>query len=199
MVSDASSAYGARYLRRGRQLEVATLLWNVVGVGVLAYAAVVASSVGLAGFGLDSAVEIGASLVVLWELAEASRARRRRALRIIGIAFCALALYLATQSTVVLVVGFRPHHSSLGIVWTAVTSVSMFALAAGKARAGATLNNPVLNAEGKVTLVDGVLALAVLAGLALNTFLGWWWADPAAGYVILFYAAREARALLRPE
>ena len=69
----------------------------------------------------------------------------------------------------------------------------MFALAAGKARTGAALGNPVLRTEGRVTLIDGILATAVLAGLVLNAALGWWWADPAAGYVLVFYAAREIR------
>ena len=67
----------------------------------------------------------------------------------------------------------------------------MFALAAGKARTGRALGNPVLRTEGRVTLIDGILATAVLLGLALNAALGWWWADPAAGYVLVFYAARE--------
>jgi divalent metal cation (Fe/Co/Zn/Cd) transporter len=118
-------------------------------------------------------------------------------MRIIGSAFVALAIYLGAQSTIVLVVGFRPHHSSIGIAWTALTAVAMFALASGKARVGATLHNPVLEAEGRVTMIDGILAAAVLAGLVLNTFVGWWWADPVAGYVILYYAIREARASLR--
>jgi divalent metal cation (Fe/Co/Zn/Cd) transporter len=66
-------------------------------------------------------------------------------------------------------------------------------LATGKARTGAALGNAVLSTEGRVTLVDGILATAVLAGLALNAGLGWWWADPVAGYVLVFYAIREAR------
>jgi len=82
-----------------------------------------------------------------------------------------------------------------GIIWTAVTAAVMFALAAGKARTGAALGNPVLSAEGRVTVIDGILACAVLAGLALNAALGWWWADPAAGYVLAYYAAREIREI----
>jgi divalent metal cation (Fe/Co/Zn/Cd) transporter len=79
------------------------------------------------------------------------------------------------------------------MAWTALTAVAMFALAAGKASTGRALDNPVLRTEGRVTMVDGILATAVLAGLALNTALGWWWADPAAGYVLVYYAVREAR------
>jgi divalent metal cation (Fe/Co/Zn/Cd) transporter len=174
-----------------------TLAWNVVGVGVLAVAAIAASSVALAGFGLDSVIEIGASSVVLWELADGAQSRQRRAMHIIGAAFVALALYLCAQSTVVLVVGFRPRHSALGIAWTSVTAVVMFALAGGKARVGEALNNPVLKAEGRVTMIDGILATAVLLGLILNAVANWWWADPLVGYVILYYAVREARTALR--
>jgi divalent metal cation (Fe/Co/Zn/Cd) transporter len=184
-------------LRRGRQLEVTTLGWNVVGVCILAYAALVARSVALAGFGLDSVIEIGASTVVLWELADVAQTRQHRAMQMIGSAFIALAVYIGVQSTIVLVVGFRPHHSSLGIAWTSLTALAMFGLASRKARIGASLENPVLKAEARVTMIDGILATAVLVGLLLNSFAGWWWADPATGYVILYYALREARGSLR--
>jgi hypothetical protein len=182
-------------LRRGLRLEYATLGWNVVGVGVLAWTAIAARSVALGGFGLDSLIEIGASSVVIWELIGADGGRQRRALRLIRAAFVALALYLAVQSTVVLVAGDHARHSPVGVVWTAVTAVVMFSLAAGKARTGKALGNPVLQTEGRVTLVDGILATAVLLGLVLNAALGWWWADPAAGYVLVYYAVREAVSL----
>jgi len=178
-------------------LEVATLGWNIVGVCVLAIAAVQAQSVALAGFGLDSLIEIGASTLVLWELADVNQGRQRRAMRLIGTAFVGLAVYLSIQSTVVLIVGFRPHHSPLGIAWTGATALVMFGLALGKARAGAALKNPVLRAEGRITMVDGILATAVLCGLLLNAVAGWWWADPLAGYVLVYYAAREGRESLR--
>ena len=185
----------ASLLRRGFALEYATLAWNVVGIVVLAITAITARSVALAGFGLDSLIEIGASVVVIWELSGTGEARQRRALRLIGAAFALLAVYLAAQSTLVLVTGYHPRHSTGGIIWTAVTAVMMFALAAGKARTGAALDNPVLRTEGRVTLVDGLLAVAVLAGLVLNAAAGWWWADPVAGYVLLAYAAREVHAI----
>ena len=185
-----------RLVRRGFALEFATLGWNVIGVVVLAITAITARSVALAGFGLDSLIEIGASVVVVWELSGTGEQRRRRALRLIAIAFVLLACYLLVQSTLVLAAGFHPHHSLIGIIWTAITAIVMFALAAGKARTGAALGNPVLSSEGRVTLVDGILAMAVLVGLALNSTLGWWWADPAAGYVLVFYAVREVRVIL---
>jgi divalent metal cation (Fe/Co/Zn/Cd) transporter len=188
----------ARLLRRGFALEYATLGWNVAGIAVLAVAAIAARSVALAGFGLDSLIEIGASVVVVWELSGTGEDRQHRALRLIGFAFAALALYLLVQSTAVLIAGYHPRHSVAGIAWTAVTAAVMFALAAGKAKTGRALDNPVLRTEGRVTTVDGILAVAVLAGLALNAAAGWWWADPAAGYVLVYYAAREVREILFP-
>ena len=185
-------------LRRGRLLEGATLVWNVVGAGVLLVAAVRARSVGLAGFGLDSLVEIGASTVVLWELSGTGEERRRRALRLLALAFVALAVYLAVQSALALVCVHHARTSPLGIAWTAVTAGVMLALAEGKRRTGLALGNPVLLAESRVTVVDALLALAVLMGLVLDAALGWWWADPAAGLVIVGYAVREARALTAP-
>jgi len=162
---------------------------------VLAFAALAARSVALAGFGLDSLIEIGASTVVVWELSGTGEVRQRRALRLIGIGFVLLAGYLLVQSTLVIAKGYHPQHSPLGIAWTAITAAVMFALATGKARTGAALDNPVLKTEGRVTFIDGLLATAVLVGLVLNGALGWWWADPAAGYVLVYYALREAREI----
>lgn len=190
-------ASGASLLRRGVVLEVITLFWNVAGVVVLAIGALVARSVALAGFGLDSLIEIGASTVVLWELSGTGEARQKRALRMIGAAFLALALYLTVQSAVVLAVAYHPHHSTLGVIWTAVTAAAMFTLAAGKRVTGRHLGNRVLLAEGKVTLVDGLLALAVMGGLLLNAEAGWWWADPVAALVLVVYGVREGLGSLR--
>jgi divalent metal cation (Fe/Co/Zn/Cd) transporter len=194
-VTVADDTHRDRLLRRGFTLEYATLAWNVVGIVVLAVAAISARSVALAGFGLDSLIEIGASTVVIWELSGTGEARQRRALRLIGIGFSLLALYLLAQSTIVLVSGFHPRHSLLGVVWTAITAALMVGLAAGKARTGAALGNPVLVTEGRVTLIDGLLAAAVLTGLLLNSALGWWWADPVAGYVLVYYALREVKEI----
>jgi divalent metal cation (Fe/Co/Zn/Cd) transporter len=185
----------AKLLRLGRGLETATLLWNVVGIVVLAIAAFAARSVALAGFGLDSLVEVGASTVVLWELAATDEKRQERALRLIGAAFIALAVYLTVQSVIVLALGYHPKHSPTGITWTAATAVAMFALASGKRFVGRALANPVLSTEARVTVIDGLLACAVLGGLALNAGFGWWWADPAAAFVLVYYAIREARAV----
>lgn len=138
-------------LRCGFALEYTTLGWNVIGIVVLAVAAISARSVALAGFGLDSLIEIGASTVVIWELSNTGQARQRRALRLIGIGFALLAVYLLVQSTWALASSHHPHHSPLGIAWTAITALVMFALAAGKVRTGAALNNRILSRRARPT------------------------------------------------
>jgi hypothetical protein len=119
-------------VRRGFLLEWATLGWNVAGIIVLAFAATAARSAALAGFGLDSLIEIGAPAMVMWELSGTGAGRQRRALRLIGCAFVALAVYLLARSTVVLAAGYHPRQSVPGIIWTVVTAAVMFTLAAGK-------------------------------------------------------------------
>lgn len=178
--------------RRGYLLEGATLAWNVVGVVVLAWLALTTASIAILGFGLDSLIEIGASIVVVWELSGTGEQRQRRALRIIAAAFIALAAYLTVQSAAALLTQHHPADGPGGIIWTAVTAAVMFALAAGKTVTGRALANPVLLTEGRVTVIDGLLAVAVLIGLVLDSTLGWWWADPLAGLVIVYYAIREA-------
>jgi hypothetical protein len=194
-VTSPGTAARGTLLRRGLALEYVTLAWNAAGIVVLAVSAAAARSVALAGFGLDSLIEIGASTVVIWELSGTGAERQRRGLRLIGYAFAVLAVYLVVQSTVVLAAGYHPRHSAPGIAWTAVTAAVMFALARGKARTGRALGNPVLRTEGRVTMIDGILASAVLTGLVLNAVAGWWWADPAAGYVLVYYATREVREI----
>jgi divalent metal cation (Fe/Co/Zn/Cd) transporter len=184
-------------VRRGLALEYATLGWNVAGTVVVLAAALSARSVALAGFGLDSLIEIAASTVVIWQLADLGAGRERRALRIIGMAFTALAIYIVLQILYAILADSHPHHSMLGIAWTAATCAVMLALAAAKARTGRALENRVLLSEGRVTLVDAYLAAAVLLGLLANFVLDWWWADPLASLVIAFYAVREARHAFR--
>lgn len=178
-------------VRRGLWLEYATLGWNVVGCVIVIAAAFAARSVALSGFGLDSVIEIFASVVVVWQLTGASSEREQRALRLIGIAFFLLALYICGQFAFTLLTRTRPETSFLGIGWLAATLVAMLLLAYGKHVTGRALGNPVLQTEGHVTLIDALLAAAVLVGLILNALLGWWLADPLAGLVIVYYGIKE--------
>ena len=179
-------------IKRGLLLEYLTLGWNVVGVVIVMLAAFAARSVALAGFGLDSLIEIFASVVVVWQLTGVNQERERLALRLIGIAFLLLVLYLLAQLTAVLLTGTHAVTSIGGIVWMAATFVAMLCLASGKRVTGRQLQNEVLLTEGRVTLVDAYLAAAVLLGLLLNALFGWWWADALASLVIVYYGIREA-------
>ncbi len=181
-------------LKRGLRLEYATLGWNVVGVGIVIAAAIAARSVALAGFGLDSLIEIFASVVVVWQLKGVNEYREQRALRLIGWAFYALAVYILIQAAYALVRDVRPGTSVLGIVWLAATLIAMLLLASGKRATGTQLGNAVLMTEAHVTLIDAYLAGAVLIGLVLNALFGWWWADPLAGLVIVYYGIKEGLA-----
>ena len=184
-------------LRRGLRLEYVTLGWNVVGVPVMMVTAVRSGSSALAGFSLDSLIEIFASVVVVWQLKGGlDPARERRALRLIAFAFFALAAYVLGQSLWNLAAGHRPTASPTGMAWLVLTVAVMALLAAGKLRTGRALGNPVLQAEARVTLIDAILAAAVLAGVALNALFGLWQADPAAGLAIVYYGIKEGRAAL---
>src|SRR5216684_7534414 len=138
-VSYLSAADRPKLLRRGLILECVTLGWNVVGVVVLASAALGAHSVALAGFGLDSLIEIGASTVVVWQLTDTGGTRERTAMRLIGGAFIGLAIYIAVQAVYLLVTGGRPAVSLGGIGWTGITCAAMLVLAFGKAWTRAAL------------------------------------------------------------
>lgn len=182
----------ASLLRRGLILEYLTLGWNVVGVVIVGISAYIAHSVALAGFGLDSLIEIFASVVVVWQLTGINLQRERMALRLIGGAFIVLVIYIAAQLIYTLLTGTHAATSPGGIVWLAATLIAMLLLALGKRITGRQLKNEVLLTEGKVTLVDAYLAGAVLVGLILNVLFGWWWADPLAALVIIYYGLRES-------
>ncbi|GCE29883.1 hypothetical protein KDA_53670 [Dictyobacter alpinus] len=179
-------------LKRGLLLEYLTLGWNVVGVILIILAAYAARSVALAGFGLDSLIEIFASMVVVWQLTGVNLQRERIALRLIGIAFILLVIYIIAQFLYTFFIGTHPLTSIGGIIWIASTFIAMLLLAFGKRVTGLQLKNEVLLTEGRVTLVDAYLAGAVLLGLLLNALFGWWWADPLASLVIVYYGIREA-------
>jgi divalent metal cation (Fe/Co/Zn/Cd) transporter len=179
-------------LKRGLLLEYLTLGWNVVGVMLVILVAYAAHSVALAGFGLDSLIEIFASVVVVWQLRGINLKRERLALRLIGMAFIALVIYIVVQLLYTFLSGTHPAISIGGIAWIAATFIAMLLLAFGKRVTGQRLQNEVLLTEGRVTLVDAYLAGAVLLGLLLNALFGWWWADPLASLVIIYYGIREA-------
>jgi divalent metal cation (Fe/Co/Zn/Cd) transporter len=187
--------------RRALRLEYATIAWNV-GEAVFTIAiGVSAGSLALIGFGTDSIIEVFASSVVVWHVrpghATDRPERTRLALRLVAIAFIALTVVLATASVNELVAGHRAKESIPGIVYLAVTAFVMFTLAHVKQRTAAELGSAPLRSEASLTFLDGILSTLTLIGLALNAFLGWAWADPAAALFVAAAAANEARENLR--
>lgn len=187
--------------RRGRRLQWATIAWNTIEVVVTVGLGVAAGSLALIAFGLDSLVEVFASLVVIWNMAPGESLHRvgrdRRALRLVGVAFAVLAVYLVVAGTRSLVLHEEPDTSPLGIAYLAATAVVMFGLARWKRRVGSALDSEPFLAEAAMTFLDGCLATGILTALALNLVLGWWWADPFAALLVGAAAAREARATWR--
>lgn len=198
MIHPLSSVSATPPLRRGVALEYLTLSWNLLGTGVAIGAAISAGSVALAGFGLDSAIEIGTSTVVIWQLQGTGAAGREfRIIRLLGISFIALAFYVTSQAVLTLILPIPPSPSALGAAWTAATGLVMLGLASGKARVGRELGNrPMLERAGG-TLSEAYLAAAVFTGLVLSAIAGWWWADPVVGLVVASYGIREARRAFR--
>jgi divalent metal cation (Fe/Co/Zn/Cd) transporter len=189
---------GPRVLRRrGRRLEYLTTAWNSLEAVVAIVTGLAAHSLALVAFGLDSCIEVFASVVVLWHLGGAPEAveplRARRALRLIAGAFGLLSLYLGAQAVHAAVARTRPESSPVGIGFIAATVVVMFVLARGKRRTGRALGNRPLVANGMMTFIDGCLAAGVLLALVLQTTAGWWWTDPLAAGVVAIVAFNEAR------
>ena len=184
-------------LRRALLLEYTTLTWNVIGTVIVVAAAIEARSVALAGFGLDSLIEIFASTIVVWQIKGVHRNRERPALRLIGGALFLLAVYVLVQAAYMLVSGIHPAPSTLGTFWLIVTVIAMLLLAWGKLVTGRQLDNPVVWAEAETTLIDGYLASALLVGLILNALFDWWWADPLASLLLVYYGVKEGIEALR--
>lgn len=162
-------------------------------------AGVVAGSIALVGFGLDSLIEISAASVVIWQLRGVSKDREQQALRLIAVSFFALAAYVAIEAARDLVVQAEPGESTAGILLAVASLAVMPSLALPKRRAGQRLANPALVADSTETLLCAYLSAILLAGLALNATVGWWWADPLAALGIAGFAVREGREAWRGE
>jgi divalent metal cation (Fe/Co/Zn/Cd) transporter len=171
-----------------------TVGWNVIEAVVAITAGIGAGSIALVGFGLDSTVEIGAALVVIWQFTgKVPEDRERLALRLIGGSFYVLAVYVAAFSLRDLISGTEPDTSVVGIVLTAMSAVVMPVLAWAKRTVARRIDSKTLMADSKQTNLCAYLSVTTLAGLTLNGALGWWWADPLAALVIAYVAVSEGR------
>lgn len=185
-------------VRRAIVLNRLTFGWNVVEAAVALVAGIAAGSVGLVAFGLDSTVEVSASAILMWRLAQerhdrCSQPADRKAQRAIAVSFAALAVYVAVDATSDLLAAERPDAAPIGIAIAALSLIVMPALARAKRRLAPTLGSRAQESEARQTSLCAVMSAVLLVGLALNALFGWWWADPVAALGIAGLAAAEAR------
>lgn len=178
--------------RRIRWIVAATIGYNLVEAIVAIAAGSAASSGALIGFGLDSTIEVLSAAAVAWQFTRRDPERwEKPTLRVIAIAFFALAGYVTVSSLLTVFGRVEVQHSPVGIVLTALSVVVMPFLSLVERRTGRELGSATAGADSKQTLICTYLSAAVLIGLVLNSLLGWWWADPIAGLVIAVFAIRE--------
>lgn len=196
-LTPAGSERRARLTRIVRMLVAATIAYNVVEAVVAITAGTIASSTALIGFGLDSVIEVSSAAAVAWQFSAREHAvreaREKTTLRIIAVSFFALAAYVSFESVRALVGAERADHSTVGIALAAVSLVVMPGLSYAQRRAGRELGSASAVADSKQTLLCTYLSAVLLAGLIVNSLLGWWWADPVAALVIAVVAVKEGR------
>lgn len=178
--------------RRIRWIVTATIAYNVVEAVIAIVAGNIASSAALIGFGLDSTVEMLSAAAVAWQFTRRDPDRwEKGTLRVIAVAFFALALYVTVSSLLALVARVEVEHSPVGIAITALSVIIMPFLSWAERRAGRELGSASAVADSRQTLICTYLSAAVLIGLVLNSAFGWWWVDAIAGLVIAGFAIRE--------
>lgn len=191
-MSDAATDRRRVLQRRIRWIVAATIVYNVVEAVIALTAGTIASSSALIGFGLDSTIEVLSAAAVAWQFTRREPERwEKGTLRVIAVAFFALAAYVTVSSGLALVGRVEVEHSPVGIALTALSVVIMPFLSLAERRAGRELGSATAVADSKQTLICTYLSAAVLTGLVLNGVFGWWWADAVAGLVIAAFALRE--------
>jgi divalent metal cation (Fe/Co/Zn/Cd) transporter len=182
--------------QRGKRLEYFTIAWNIVEGFVAIVAGAFAGSISLVGFGTDSFIEVTSGVALLWRMSvDADVHRRERnerlALRIVGICFVGLAVYIAYKSITALVHKKVPESSLAGIILAVAALVVMPLLSRAKTRVGNELGSAAMKADAKQATFCTYLSAILLAGLLLNTAFGLWWADPVAALVMVPLIAKE--------
>ena len=200
----AHSASRSALVQRGLALNYLTIGYNVLEAVVALGAGIVSGSVALVGFGLDSVIEVTASGAAQWRLrADIDASRRERVehatLRIIGWSFLALAAYVVFDSANALLRREPPERSIVGLVLLALSAIVMPVLARAKRRVARAMTSRALEADAMQTSLCAYLSVIALAGVALNTALGWWWADPVAALAMVPIIAKEGVEGVRGE
>ncbi len=183
-------------LRRGRILEVFTILWTLAEAIVGVLLGISAGSVALVGFGMDSFIEMGSGLVLLWRLqvkrdAASAEHAEKTALRLVGLSLLALAAYIVFESVKAMVGHEAPEASPAGIVLAILALIIMPLLSREKRRVASAINSRALKTDALQASICTYLSAILLGGLLLNTLFGWWWADPIAALAMAPLIAKE--------
>ena len=189
---------------RGIRLEYITVGWNVVEGAVAVLAGLLAGSVALVGFGVDSAIESSSGAVLLWRLRAEQTGKNieraeQTALKLVGASLLLLAAYVTFNAIKTLVTREQPQRSILGIVVSVLSLIVMPLLAKAKRRTAAELNSAALHADSRQTSICAYLSAILLGGLLLNAALGWWWADPVGALAMVPIIVQEGREALKGE
>ena len=192
------------HVRQGIALEYLTIGWNLLECLVAVTAGILAGSVALVGFGVDSAIESVSGSVLLWRLYAERRGSHvekieRRALWMVGVSFLLLAVYVAYDSVTTLIERKEPERSLIGILVAIVSLIVMPFLARAKRKAAANLNSAALLADSRQTSLCAYLSAILVGGLALNATVGWWWADPLAALLMVPIIANEGKEAIKGE
>ena len=186
----------AAAVRRGKRLEYFTIVWNTLEGLVGVITGTMAGSISLVGFSIDSFIEVASGVTLWWRMdvdadAESRELNERLSLRIVGLCFIALAAYIAYESLSDLISRHAPAQSIPGIILACASLVVMPLLSRAKKKVGAELGSAAMHADAKQTDFCVYLSGILLVGLLLNAALGWWWADPAAGLIMVPLIANE--------
>jgi len=182
--------------RLGRKLEYFTIAWNILEGLVAIVAGAIAGSISLVGFGIDSFIEVTSGAALLWRMAVDADVHERernekQALRIVGLCFVALSIYIAYEAAVDLLHARAPEHSIPGMILACVSLIVMPVLSRAKRRVGTELGSAAMHADAKQTEFCAYLSAILLSGLVMNTLFGLWWADPIAALIMVPIIARE--------
>jgi len=184
--------------------EYFTVGWNVIE-GIIAIAAgVIAGSIALVGFGLDSYIEVASGLVLIWRLRkhgldneEEEEAAEKKAVLFVGVTFFLLAAYVIYESGRKLLFQEHPRESLVGIILAFVSLIVMPLLAVYKKKIAAEINSRALRADALETLACSYLSFTLLLGLGANALFGWWWADPIAALAMVYFLLKEGKEAIR--
>ena len=199
MDATVDSAARAGHVKRGRLLEYFTLAWNLLEAFIAIFSGIVAGSISLFGFGIDSVIECMSGGVLLWRLREGEHgeSREKLALKLVGISFLALAAYIAFEAVKSLIAHEPPAVSYIGIAIAALSLVVMPLLARAKRGVAKAIHSHALEADARQSDLCAYLSAILLVGLVLNAIFGWWWADPVAGLLMMPIIAKEGVDALR--